>query len=76
MHGRLVSRRIDALHQCFLVCLFDLRKCLISINFENFKPFTPEFCRARKHTYIILTPLNTIFYIVRLGFTGVYIDCG
>ena len=42
-------------------------------------------CRdaSRKHTYIILTPLN--FYIVKLGFTGVYIiflisaqniDCG
>ena len=23
MHDRLVSRRIDALHQCFLVCMFD-----------------------------------------------------
>ena len=22
MHDRLVSRRIDALHQCFLVCIF------------------------------------------------------
>ena len=42
-------------------------------------------CSSRKHTYIILTPLNPIFYIVKLGFTGVYIifhisaqniDCG
>ena len=38
-----------------------------------------------KHAYIILTPLNPIFFIVKLGFTGVYsillisapnIDCG
>ena len=27
----------------------------------------------RKHTYIILTPLEPHFYIVKLGFTGVYI---
>ena len=40
---------------------------------------------SRKHTYIILTPLKPHFYIVKLGFTGVYIiflisaqniDCG
>ena len=40
---------------------------------------------SRKHAYIILTPLNPTFYIVKLGFTGVYIiflissqniDCG
>ena len=38
----------------------------------------------RKHAYIILTPLKPHFYIVKLGFTGVYInflisakiDCG
>ena len=28
---------------------------------------------SRKHAYIILTPLNPHFYIVKLGFTGVYI---
>ena len=29
---------------------------------------------SRKHSYIILTPLNpTFIYIVKLGFTGVYI---
>ena len=28
---------------------------------------------SRKHTYIILTPLNSTFYIVKLGFTGVCI---
>ena len=28
---------------------------------------------SRKHTYIILTPLNPYFYIVKLGFTGIYI---
>ena len=28
---------------------------------------------SRKHDYIILTPLNPIFYIVKLGSTGVYI---
>ena len=27
----------------------------------------------RKHPYIILTPLNPHFYIVKLGFTRVYI---
>ena len=41
--------------------------------------------RSRKHTYIILTPLNPTFILVKLGFTGVYIifvisaqniDCG
>ena len=26
-----------------------------------------------KHTYIILTPIKPHFYIVKLGFTGVYI---
>ena len=40
---------------------------------------------SRKHAYIILTPLKPHFYIVKLGFTGVYIiflifaqniDCG
>ena len=28
---------------------------------------------SRKHAYIILTPLQPHFYIVKLGFTGVYI---
>ena len=28
---------------------------------------------SRKHTYIILTPLKPYFYLVKLGFTGVYI---
>ena len=27
----------------------------------------------RKHAYIILTPFNPNFYVVKLGFTGVYI---
>ena len=40
---------------------------------------------SRKNAYIILTPLKPHFYIVKLGFTGVYIiflfllkniDCG
>ena len=40
---------------------------------------------SRKHAYIILTPLKPHFYIVKLGFTGLYIiflisaqniDCG
>ena len=40
---------------------------------------------SRKHTYIILTPFNPTFIIVKLGFKGVYItflisaqniDCG
>ena len=41
--------------------------------------------RIKKHAYIILTPFKPHFYIVKLGFTGVYIiflssakniDCG
>ena len=28
---------------------------------------------SRKHAYIMLTPLNHHFYIVKMGFTGVYI---
>ena len=45
--------------------------------------FTPS--PSRKHAYIILTPLKSHFYIVKLRFTGVYIiflisaqniDCG
>ena len=41
---------------------------------------------SRKHAYIILTPHKSHFYIVKMGFTGVYIifflfllkniDCG
>ena len=43
------------------------------------------FTSSRKHAYIILTPLNPTFYIVKLGFARVYIiflisaqniDCG
>ena len=30
-------------------------------------------CISRKHAYIILTPLKPHFFIVKLGFTGVYI---
>ena len=37
-------------------------------------PVIPKILSAsRKHAYIILTPLNPLFYIVKLGFTGVYI---
>ena len=28
---------------------------------------------SRKHAYIVLTPLKPHFYIVKLGFRGVYI---
>ena len=28
---------------------------------------------SRKHTYIILNPLNPNLFLVKLGFTGVYI---
>ena len=31
-----------------------------------------QWVTSRKHTYMILTPLNPQFYIVKLGFTGVY----
>ena len=34
---------------------------------------TTESNTSRKHAYIILTPLKPHFYIVKLGFTGVYI---
>ena len=30
-------------------------------------------CLSRKHAYTILTPLQPHFYIIKLGFTGVYI---
>ena len=29
---------------------------------------------SRKHAYITLTPLKSHFYIIKLGFTGVYIS--
>ena len=32
-----------------------------------------KYSPSRKHAYIIMTPLNPYFYIVKLGFTGVYI---
>ena len=32
-----------------------------------------EVIPSRKHAYVILTPLKPHFYIVKLGFTGVYI---
>ena len=28
---------------------------------------------SRKHAYIVLTLLNPFFYIVKLGFTGIYL---
>ena len=28
---------------------------------------------SQKHAYVILTPLKPHFYIVKLGFTGIYI---
>ena len=37
------------------------------------KDLITGFPPSRKHTYIILTPLKPHFYIVKLGFTGVYI---
>ena len=36
--------------------------------------WTRFYITLRKHAYIILTPLNPIFNIVKLGFTGVYIN--
>ena len=35
--------------------------------------FSVNYMASRKHTYIILTPLNPHSYIVKLGFTEVYI---
>ena len=34
---------------------------------------TTSLSPSRKQAYIILTPLNSTLYIVKLGFTGVYI---
>ena len=41
----------------------------------NLKPvsFVPDDIPSRKHTYIIMTPLEPHFYTVKLGFTRVYI---
>ena len=48
-------------------------------------PITKVTISSRKHAYIMMTPLKPHFYIVKLGFTGVYIififllkniDCG
>ena len=35
-------------------------------------PFCLE-APSQKHAYIILTPLNPTIFVVKLGFTGVYI---
>ena len=42
---------------------------------KTFRPVRKHniYCTSRKHTFIILTPLKPHFYLVKLGFTGVYI---
>ena len=60
--------------------------CLPSIlSINHLSTTTREGPSSRKHAYIILTPLKPHFYIVKLGFTGVFIiflisaqniDCG
>ena len=56
----------------------------IHTSFSAWQSENPAFCvkqevahpymfTSRKHAYIILTPLKPHFYIVKLGFTGVYI---
>ena len=58
-----------------------------STKTKRFRPLLAffRFLTSRKHAYIILTPLKPHFYIVKLGFTAVYIiflfllkniDCG
>ena len=59
---------------------FLLKECICSLweqtlpfqNFNHYGRQQPVFT-SWKHTYIILTPLNPQFYIVKLGLTGVYI---
>ena len=42
--------------------------------YQFIKPFLDnKMSTSRKHAYIMLTPLKPHFYIVKLGFTGVYI---
>ena len=54
-------------------------------HYSHRSPLNGHYITSRKHAYIILTPLKPHFYIVKLGFTGVYIiflisvkniDCG
>ena len=40
---------------------------------ESQIPDEEKCCVSRKHAYIMLTPLKSHFYIVKLGFTGIYI---
>ena len=54
------ARGVKDVEVCLFVCLF--------FPHEKTKSAT-----SRKHAYIILTPLKPHFYIVKLGFTGVYI---
>ena len=42
--------------------------CLVIVAFPWYL-----YLSSRKHAYIILTPLKPHIYIVKLGFTGVYI---
>ena len=53
-----------------------LKKCLFDSDKHNEETrFLVDSCAitSRKHAYIILTPLKLHFYIVKLGFTGVYV---
>ena len=43
------------------------------VHFKDLTTETEIGPSSRKHTYIILTPLKPHFYIVKLGFTWVYI---
>ena len=54
---------------CRLIFVYD------GCGFRKIAFYSPHLSvSSRKHAYIILTPLNpTFIYIVKLGFTGVYI---
>ena len=65
-----------------LLCLPSAKGFILEIK-KDFSPMDSK--PLRKHAYIILTPLKPHFYIVKLGFIGVYtnflisaqnIDCG
>ena len=67
MHDRLVSRRTDALHQCFLFKYLHTQLC-------SLRPFLLNFRSTITKTRLYIFDLNKPhFYIVKLGFTGVYI---
>ena len=69
---RNVYLRTNSLDKMFLPKKSSTVFNLITALFAEVFKITRNKYSSRKHTYIILTSLNP-FYIVKLGFTGVYI---